>query len=846
MAIADHQPLIVWLDDVGAEDVALVGGKIASLGEMYRALRPRGVRIPNAFAITARAYRAFLEHAQLTEKIPDLLAGLDPNDVADLQRRSRRVRNLILGANLPDELVIAVCEAYRKLCKEYSEDTDVAVRSSATAEDLPSASFAGQQDTYLNIRGEPAVLEALQRCFASLFNDRAMAYREHHGFDHFAVSISVGVQKMVRADLASSGVAFTIDTESGFKDVVFITGTYGLGELLVQGAVTPDEFYVFKPTLQRGYASIIEKKLGSKKVKLVYGSKDNESPTKVIKVPADDRKRPVLTDSEILDLARWGVAIEEHYSRKFGRFTPMDIEWAKDGELDQLFIVQARPETVHSRRSDAVLEIYHLKQPGTTLVSGLAVGSKIGAGKVHILDDATQMAEFKDGEVLVADMTDPDWEPIMKKAAAIVTNKGGRTCHAAIVSRELGIPAVVGTTNGLETLITGQDVTVSCAEGERGKVYREILEFEIERIDLEHLPQPRTMMMMNVGNPEKAFDYSHIPNRGVGLAREEFIIASSIKVHPLALLQYEAVIDRDLRDKIDELTFGYDDKAQFYVDRLAEGVAKIAAAYYPHDVIVRFSDFKSNEYANLLGGELFEPKEENPMIGWRGASRYYAPKFKAAFGLECKAIRRVREEMGLSNVKVMVPFCRTPEEGQKVLEVMAENGLRRGEPAHAPLHVYVMAELPSNIQLASDFADLFDGFSIGSNDLTQLTLGLDRDSSLVAHLYNERSPAVKQQVKHLIEVAHQKGRKVGICGQAPSDFPEFTRFLVECGIDSISLNPDSVMKGWLTVLEVEAELGVIKFDPKMFGAHLRKLTTSSTPPAASPAESRTPESPQRH
>jgi len=794
---------ILWLSEIGMEDVPLVGGKNASLGEMYQELHPKGVRVPNAFAVTARAYREFLHHNHLEERIQEVLNGLDLENVNDLQKGSRKIRNLILGAEFPENLREEIVAAYERLCEEYGEDTDVAVRSSATAEDLPAASFAGQQDTFLNIRGSEMVLDSVRRCFSSLYTDRAVSYRAHHGFDQLSISLSVGIQKMVRADQASSGVIFTLDTETGFRDVVYITASYGLGEMLVQGAVNPDEYYVFKPTLRQGYNAIIEKKLGSKKVKMIYGLKETESPTKVVKVPVPERRKACLTDEEILTLARWAVLIEEHYSQKNGRYTPMDIEWAKDGITEELFVVQARPETVHSQKSHTTLEVYQLKEKSQVLVEGLAVGSKIATGTVKILEDASMMSAFQDGEVLVTDMTDPDWEPIMKKASAIVTNKGGRTCHAAIVSRELGIPAIVGTGNALEVLKEGQPVTISCAEGEIGYVYEGALPFTVERIDLNHLPLPKTAIMLNVGNPEKAFDYSFFPNRGVGLAREEFIIASHIQVHPLALLHPEEVQSASLRMKIEDLTYGYEDKGQYFVDRLAEGIAKIAAAFYPNDVIVRFSDFKSNEYANLIGGKYFEPSEENPMIGWRGASRYYSDRYKPAFGLECRAILKVRNEMGLTNVKVMIPFCRTPEEGKRVLDTMAEFGLKRGENG---LQVYVMAEIPSNILLAEEFAELFDGFSIGSNDLTQLTLGLDRDSRLVASLYDERNPAVLSLISQLIQVAKRKGCKVGICGQAPSDFPEFTRFLVQQDIDSISLNPDAVMKTILLILEIEGRV----------------------------------------
>jgi pyruvate,water dikinase len=686
--------------------------------------------------------------------------------------------------------------------QRYGDNVDVAVRSSATAEDLPDASFAGQQETYLNVRGEEELLEKVKDCFASLFTNRAISYRTDKGFDHFSVYLSVGVQKMVRSDLASSGVMFSIDTESGFENAVYITGAYGLGENVVQGTVNPDQFYVFKPTLIKGFKPILEKKLGSKEKRMIYGEHGTEQQD----VSDEDKKRFVISDEEILNLANWAIIIENHYKK------PMDIEWAKDGQTGGLFIVQARPETVHSQKNVAILKTYILEEIGNILVEGEAVGSKIGQGTVNVIENAKDINQFHQGQVLVTDMTDPDWEPIMKIASAIVTNRGGRTCHAAIISRELGIPCVIGTGEGTSKISNASNVTVDCSEG-IGKIYEGLLKYKIDELKLDSLPDTKTKIMMNVGTPEKAFTQGQIPNDGIGLAREEFIINSHIGIHPLALIEYEKlkqVSSENLKlneviKKIDERSIGYQDKVEFFVDTLARGIAKIAAGFYPNDVIVRMSDFKTNEYANLIGGFLYEPKENNPMIGWRGASRYYDEKFKPAFGLECRAIKKVRDEMGLINVKPMIPFCRTPAEGIKVIEVMNEFGLRQGENN---LEIYVMCEIPSNVIVADQFADIFDGFSIGSNDLTQLTLGLDRDSDLVASIFDERNDAVKRLVAQVIKTAHnhKPKRKVGICGQAPSDFPEFAEFLVECGIDSISLNPDTVLKTRLIIAEAEERL----------------------------------------
>ncbi|HEY9711749.1 MAG TPA: phosphoenolpyruvate synthase, partial [Oculatellaceae cyanobacterium] len=677
---------------------------------------------------------------------------------------------------------------------------DVAVRSSATAEDLPDASFAGQQETYLNVQGAKRVVEYCHRCFASLFTDRALSYRQRNGFDHFDVALSVGVQKMVRSDLASSGVMFSIDTESGFKNAALITGAYGLGENIVQGAVNPDEYLVFKPTLKDGFRPILGKRLGNKRIKRVYDLGSSRLTTNEW-VPESEQEKFCLSDDEILQLARWAVQIEDHYSQVRGVYTPMDIEWAKDGITGELFIVQARPETVQSQKSTNVLKSYQLKERGEILVTGRSVGASIGQGKAHVILDVSQIHLFQPGEVLVTNKTDPDWEPIMKKASAIVTNQGGRTCHAAIIAREMGIPAIVGGGNATDVLKTGQEVTISCAEGDEGRVYKGLLPFEVKETALADLPRTRTQILMNVGNPDQAFSLASIPCDGVGLARLEFIIANHIQTHPLALIHFDQLEDECVKAQIAELTKLYDDKPQFFVDKLAQGIGMIAAAFYPKPVVVRLSDFKTNEYANLLGGRQFEPKEENPMIGWRGASRYYDEKYRDAFALECQALKRVREEMGLTNVIPMIPFCRTPDEGRKVLAEMAKHGLERGVN---DLHVYVMCELPSNVIQADEFAEIFDGFSIGSNDLTQLTLGLDRDSALVAGIFDERSTGVKRMVRMAIAEAKEKGRKIGICGQAPSDYPEFATFLVEQGIDSISLNPDSVLKTILMVAEVEA------------------------------------------
>jgi pyruvate,water dikinase len=797
------QEFVKWFEDLTIGDVPSVGGKNASLGEMIRNLGQKGVRVPSGFAITAYAYKYMIENAGIDIKIKEILKDLNTHDMTDLATRGQKIRDLIKNTPIPKELEEDIRRHYREMEFRYGENVDVAVRSSATAEDLPDASFAGQQETYLNIRGEDELIEKVRDCFASLFTNRAISYRVDKGFDHLSVYISVGVQKMVRSDLACSGVMFSIDTESGFTNAVYITGAYGLGENVVQGTVNPDQFYVFKPTLKKGFKPILEKKLGSKEKRLVYGP----TGTKQTKVSAADKATFVITDDELLTLAQWACIIEDHYKK------PMDIEWAKDGQTKELFIVQARPETVHSQKDMATMKTYVLDEKGNLLAEGEAVGSKIGQGQVNIIEEAKDISQFKKGQALVTDMTDPDWEPIMKIAGAIVTNRGGRTCHAAIISRELGIPCVIGTGNGTSVIKKGSDITIDCSEGV-GRIYEGLLKFHVDEVKLDELPTTKTQIMMNVGVPEQAFQQGQIPNNGVGLAREEFIINSHIGIHPLALLDYDTLKKKAVKDKkiaevikkIDERSAGYDDKVEFFVDTLARGIAKIAAGFYPYDVIVRMSDFKTNEYANLIGGYLYEPEEHNPMIGWRGASRYYDEKFKPAFGLECVALKKARNEMGLTNIKPMIPFCRTPEEGRKVIQVMNEYGLKQGENG---LEVYVMCEIPSNVIVADQFCEIFDGFSIGSNDLTQLTLGLDRDSDLVAHIFDERNDAVKRLVSQVITTAHNHHprRKVGICGQAPSDFPEFADFLVECGIDSISLNPDTVIKTRLKIAETEKRLG---------------------------------------
>lgn len=782
--------------ELSIKDVPAVGGKNASLGEMYSQLTKRGLRIPNGFATTAWAYNYFLDSTGLKKKIRKILSGLNTKDVKDLMKRGAAVRRLIVKTEMPKDFQAAIIKAYHELSQHYhTKNIDVAVRSSATAEDLPDASFAGQQETYLNITGDKNLLLAVRKCIASLFTDRAISYRVDKKFDHFAIALSVGIQKMVRSDLGSSGVMFSLDTESGFRNVVLINSIFGLGENIVQGHVTPDEYYVFKPT-----HSIISQTLSRKNIKMIYDFKGPQ-PVKNVPVPDADQFRPSLTDRQVKQLANWAMIIEEHYRR------PMDMEFAVDGRTNEVYITQARPETVESLKDRSVIEKYKLTaKPGKVLISGQSVGSRIGAGMTNRLMSVKDINKFKPGQVLVTDMTDPDWEPIMKIASAIVTDKGGRTCHAAIVSRELGIPCVVGTETASVKIKSGQAVTVDCSQGEEGFVYAGRLPFKIAKTDIKDLKRPHTKIMMNIGEPDLAFADSFIPNDGVGLARLEFIINNYIKIHPLALINYNKLKDRSVAANIARLTAGYSNKEQYFVNRLAQGVATIAAAYYPKDVIVRFSDFKTNEYANLIGGRAYEPVEDNPMIGFRGANRYYSPLFLPAFKLECQAMKKVREEMGLKNLKLMIPFCRTVEEGKKVLAIMAEQGLKRGQDG---LEVYVMAEIPANIILADQFCKIFDGFSIGSNDLTQLTLGIDRDASArlaVAGVSNEKNQAVKDLIRQLIKTAKKYRRKVGICGQGPSDFPDFAEFLVAEGIDSISLNPDTVIATTLDIIKKEKEL----------------------------------------
>lgn len=789
---------ILPLRAIALADLPRVGGKNASLGEMIQNLSHLGIRVPDGFAITVHAYEEYIDHNHLRARIQEIVGGMDTENVVELRKKGTQVRQLIRNGTFPEAISTAIRQHYLELSALYDQEmTDVAVRSSATAEDLPDASFAGQQETYLNVRGPEGVLDAVRNCFASLFTDRAIVYRQQFGFDHFDVALSVCVQKMVRSDLSASGVAFSLDTESGFPHVVVINASYGLGELVVQGAVSPDEFILFKPSLMQGHRSIVEKKIGQKDQKMVYGE-DGGKATKLVNLYPEQRNRFSINDDQALEIGRWVCRIEEHYTERKGAWSPMDVEWAIDGLSGLLYIVQARPETIHARKNTQTLTEYrlheHNKKP---LVSGIAVGDGAATGQVSVLysldgrDGSTDAAGFVPGSVLVTEMTDPDWEPIMKKASAIVTNKGGRTCHAAIVAREMGLPAIVGCGNATEILSDGQSVTIACCEGDTGQVYSGQIPFEKLETRLDQVPVVSTPVMLNVASPDIAFKFAALPHAGVGLAREEFIINNYIKVHPQALLEHRRLNDPALTAEIERIIRGFPDEETFFVKKLSYGIARIACAFHPHKVIVRLSDFKTNEYKNLLGGNHFEPDEENPMIGWRGASRYYAPGYREAFGMEIKAIKRVREKMGLTNVVVMIPFCRTVEELLKVYETMADFGLKRGENG---LEIYLMAELPSNILLADEFAPHIDGFSIGSNDLTQLMLGLDRDSALVAHLYDERNPAVKRAIAHLIRTAHEHGTKVGICGQGPSDFPDFAEFLVEEGIDSISVTPDSMLK----------------------------------------------------
>jgi len=790
-----NKDFIRFFKELSIKDVPKVGGKNASLGEMYVRLAKKGIKVPNGFATTAAAYRYFLEASGLKKEIKAALKGLNAKDVRDLMKRGATVRKIILNAEFPKDFKEAIIKAYHRLSKEGKvNNLDVAVRSSATAEDLPDASFAGQQETYLNVKGEADLLIAIKKCIASLFTNRAIAYREENKFDHLSIALSVGVQRMIRADSGSSGVMFTIDTESGFQNAVLINSIFGLGENIVQGHVSPDEFYVFKPT-----GAIISRRIGKKSMKMIYNT-SGRKPVKNIALSPAEQIKPSLNDAQVKKLAAWGLAIEKHYKR------PMDIEWALDGRDNQLYIVQARPETVESQKDRNVIETYKLLKRGKVVVSGQSVGNKIGAGEANRIMSVKDIHKFKAGQVLVTDMTDPDWVPVMKIASAIVTDKGGRTCHAAIVSREMGIPCVVGALGATSKIKSGRDLTVSCAEGEIGFVYEGRLPYKVDKTDVKGLVKNKTKMMMNIGEPDTAFLNSQIPNDGVGLARIEFIINNYIKIHPLALINYGKLKDKAVKNKIAKLSVGYNDKKQYFIDRLAQGIAMIAAAFYPKDVILRLSDFKSNEYANLIGGQEYEPVEANPMIGWRGASRYYASEFLPAFEMECAAIRLVREKMGLKNLKIMVPFCRTIEEGRRVQEIMAKNGLCRGQGG---LEIYVMAEIPSNIILADKFCDIFDGFSIGSNDLTQLTLGIDRDSGgtlNIAGVSNEKNEAVKELIRSLIKTAKKRGRKVGICGQGPSDFPDFAEFLVEEGIDSLSLNPDTVITTTLAITKKEKQI----------------------------------------
>ena len=794
--------LIKPFSQIGIQDVPLVGGKNASLGEMFNKLADKGVPVPDGFATTSQAFRYFLTVNQLNDPLSKLMQKLDRKGYSNLQDIGKQARTLILNANLSDDLKTEILKNYKILCN--GDYFPVAVRSSATAEDLPTASFAGQHESYLNIQGEAALLQAVLRCFASLYTDRAIKYREDNGFEHDKVALSVGVQKMVRSDKGSAGVGFSLEPESGFRDIIHLTGVWGLGENIVQGTVTPDEFFVFKPTLIEGKQAIVQKKLGEKALTMIY-SDDLEQPTLNIETPSVQRDKYVLSDAEVLKIARWTLIIEQHYQK------PMDIEWAKDGISNELFIVQARPETVRSRENPLKMIEYKLLERGKVLAEGNAIGSKISVGTARILQSPKDAYKLNEGEIVVTDMTSPDWDPILKKSAAIITNKGGRTSHASIVARELGVPAIVGAEGATDAIQDGQHITVSCCEGKTGFVYDNIVPFTEVELDFSNIKMPeRTEAMLIVGDPDKAFQLAFYPNDGVGLMRIEFIITHFIQVHPMALVEFDKIEDPSVKSQIEALTHHYPDKKEYFTDKLAQGVATIAAAFYPKDVIVRMSDFKTNEYANLIGGKNFEPKEENPMLGFRGASRYYNDLYKEGFKLECQAIKRVREDMGLTNVKVMIPFCRTVEEGKKVIEVMRDYGLSRGIPTEKQgdngLEIYVMAEIPSNVILAEQFAEVFDGFSIGSNDLTQLTLGIDRDSSIISDLFSEQNAAAKEMFAMVIHKAKKSGTKIGLCGQAPSDFPEFAQFLVEQGIDSISFNPDALLKGIENICKAEEQL----------------------------------------
>ncbi len=802
MSASSH---IRWFKNIRPEDVPLVGGKTASLGELYSALSPEGIRVPNGFALTAAAYRDALTRAGAWEKLRALLAGVDKRRIADLAKRAAAARAIVYAATDQEELRHEIEQAYRQLEQEYGRNVAVAVRSSATAEDLPTASFAGQHESFLNIRGPRDLMDACRRCFASLFTDRAISYRIDNGFDHFKVALSVAVMKMIRSDLAASGVIFTLDTETGFRDVVFVTGAYGLGENVVQGTVDPDEFYVHKPTFNAGFRAVLSRRLGTKEQRMVYAR--GHATTRNVTTPQADRKRFCIDDKDVLELARCAIVVENHYSKKAGAPMPMDVEWAKDGSDSALYIIQARPETAASRRKPEVSESYVLKSKGNAVAVGRAIGEKIAAGKIRLIRNKRDLRAFRPGEVLVAPATSPDWEPVMKLAAAIVTDHGGRTCHAAIIARELGLPAVVGTENFTRKAKTGMSVTVSCAEGDVGHVYDGALPFEVEQIASDKLQKPRTEIMVNLGNPEVAFKTAMVPNDGVGLARMEFIINQHIGIHPMALAQPEKVKSAPERRKIKLLTAGYKQPSDFFVERLSEGVGTLAAAFYPRPVIVRLSDFKTNEYASLLGGTDFEPKEENPMLGFRGAARYAHPAYAAGFALECAALRRVRDIMGLTNLKIMIPFCRRIDEARKVIDAMAQHGLKRGERG---LEIFVMCEIPNNVILIDQFAELFDGFSIGSNDLTQLTLGVDRDSDIVAFDFDERDPGMLQMLSMAVTGARRNRRHVGICGEAPANYPEIAKFLTGLGIDSISVNPSSVLRTMAIVYEAERETGAPK------------------------------------
>jgi pyruvate,water dikinase len=795
---------IRFFDQIGSADLALVGGKNASLGEMYCALAAEGVKVPNGFAITTDAYRHVLRSSGAEEALREALRGLDPDNMQDLATRGARARAIVHGAPLPDDLKAEISAAHARLREQYGKSLSLAVRSSATAEDLPGASFAGQLDTFLNVRGDEPLFEACRRCFASLFTDRSIHYRVDKGFDHFRIGVSVGVMKMVRSDIAASGVMFSLDPESGFRDVVLISAAYGLGENVVQGSVDPDDFYVFKPTFEQGRRAVLRRSLGSKKLRMVCREGGTREATYNVPTTPDEQARFCITDEDVLKLADYAIRIERHYSKLAGKPRPMDMEWAKDGIDGELYVVQARPETVMSQQAGGFIEEFRLAGKGEVLASGRAVGERIGSGNARVISSPAQIGEFRSGEVLVTDATSPDWEPIMKRAAAIVTNRGGRTCHAAIVARELGIPAVIGAENATQRLANDTPLTVSCAEGDVGRVYAGRLDYVVERTDLKELARPNTEVMLIVGNPDSAFKTRMLPNDGVGLARMEFVISEYIRVHPMALVHPEKVLDAAERDRILALTAGYASPSVYFIERLSEGIGTIAAAFYPRPVIVRMSDFKTNEYAGLLGGRWFEPQEENPMLGFRGAARYTHPAYAEGFALECAAMKRAREEMGLANIKLMIPFCRRVDEARRTVERMAELGLKRGEGG---LEVYVMCEIPNNVILIDEFAKHFDGFSIGSNDLTQLTLGVDRDSAIVAFDFDERDPGMKEMLRLAVEGAKRNGKHVGICGQAPSDYPEIAEYLVRMGIDSISLNPDTVVRATRRILEIERELG---------------------------------------